>query len=128
MVGLEGRKEWGKRKRIVKKNHEYKTSLEKKKCDLHRPHLSKRKCVSKSKKLLLELLHTVLDDNTLIVLANLLASEVEDAVVNSLVSLNGNTDNPRKPTYMKLIQVQKPENVLELSATQIMYPFGGSQE
>lgn len=28
MVGHEGRKEWGKRKRIVKKNREYKTSLE----------------------------------------------------------------------------------------------------
>jgi len=29
---------------------------------------------------------------------------------------------------MKLIQVDHPENVLELTATQVMYPFGGSQQ
>lgn len=50
------------------------------------------------------------------------------SALNNKLRLKLETDNPRKPTYMKLIQVQKPENVLELSATQIMYPFGGSQE
>ena len=50
------------------------------------------------------------------------------SALNNKLRLTLETDNPRKPTYMKLIQVQKPENVLELSATQIMYPFGGSQE
>lgn len=50
------------------------------------------------------------------------------SALNNKHRLTLETDNPRKPTYMKLIQVQKPENVLELSATQIMYPFGGSQE
>lgn len=50
------------------------------------------------------------------------------SALNNKYRLTLETDNPRKPTYMKLIQVQKPENVLELSATQIMYPFGGSQE
>ncbi len=50
------------------------------------------------------------------------------SALNNKFRLTLETDNPRKPTYMKLIQVQKPENVLELSATQIMYPFGGSQE
>ena len=29
---------------------------------------------------------------------------------------------------MKLIQVDHPENVLELTATQVMYPFGGSKQ
>lgn len=50
------------------------------------------------------------------------------SALNNKLRLTVETDNPRKPTYMKLIQVQKPENVLELSGTQIMYPFGGSQE
>lgn len=50
------------------------------------------------------------------------------SALNNKLRLTLETDNPRKPTYMKLIQVKKPENVLELSATQIMYPFGGSQE
>lgn len=50
------------------------------------------------------------------------------SALNNKLRLTLETDNPRKPTYMKLIQVMKPENVLELSATQIMYPFGGSQE
>lgn len=50
------------------------------------------------------------------------------SALNNKLRLTLETDNPRKPTCMKLIQVQKPENVLELSATQIMYPFGGSQE
>lgn len=50
------------------------------------------------------------------------------SALNNKLRLTLETDNPRKPTYMKLIQVQKPESVLELSATQIMYPFGGSQE
>lgn len=50
------------------------------------------------------------------------------SALNNKLRLKLETDNPRKPTYMKLIQVQKPENVLELSATQIMYPFGGSQQ
>ena len=50
------------------------------------------------------------------------------SALNNKLRLTLVTDNPRKPTYMKLIQVKKPENVLELSATQIMYPFGGSQE
>lgn len=50
------------------------------------------------------------------------------SALNNKLRLTLETDNPRKPTYMKLIQVQKPENVLELSATQVMYPFGGSQE
>lgn len=50
------------------------------------------------------------------------------SALNNKLRLTLETDNPRKPTYMKLIQVTKPENVLELSATQIMYPFGGSQE
>ena len=50
------------------------------------------------------------------------------SALNNKLRLKLETDNPRKPSYMKLIQVQKPENVLELSATQIMYPFGGSQE
>lgn len=50
------------------------------------------------------------------------------SALNNKLRLTLETDNPRKPTYMKLIQVQKPEIVLELSATQIMYPFGGSQE
>lgn len=50
------------------------------------------------------------------------------SALNNKLRLTLETDNPRKPTYMKLIQVNKPENVLELSATQIMYPFGGSQE
>lgn len=50
------------------------------------------------------------------------------SALNNKLRLTLETDNPRKPTYMKLIQVQKPENVLELSATKIMYPFGGSQE
>lgn len=50
------------------------------------------------------------------------------SAVNNKLRLTLETDNPRKPTYMKLIQVKKPEIVLELSATQIMYPFGGSQE
>lgn len=50
------------------------------------------------------------------------------SALNNKLRLKLESDNPRKPTYMKLIQVQKPENVLELSATQIMYPFGGSQE
>ena len=50
------------------------------------------------------------------------------SALNNKLRLTLETDNPRKPTYMKLIQVQKPENVLELSATQIMYPFGGSQQ
>lgn len=49
------------------------------------------------------------------------------SALNNKLRLTLETDNPRKPTYMKLIQV-KPENVLELSATQIMYPFGGSKE
>lgn len=50
------------------------------------------------------------------------------SALNNKLRLTLETDNPRKPTYMKLIQVKKPENVLELSATQVMYPFGGSQE
>lgn len=50
------------------------------------------------------------------------------SALNNKLRLTLETDNPRKPTYMKLIQVKKPENVLELSATQIMYPFGGSKE
>ena len=50
------------------------------------------------------------------------------SALNNKLRLTLVTDNPRKPTYMKRIQVKKPENVLELSATQIMYPFGGSQE
>lgn len=50
------------------------------------------------------------------------------SALNNKLRLTLETDNPRKPTYMKLIQVKKPEDVLELSATQIMYPFGGSQE
>lgn len=50
------------------------------------------------------------------------------SALNNKLRLTLETDNPRKPTYMKLIQVEKPENVLELSATQIMYPFGGSKE
>lgn len=50
------------------------------------------------------------------------------SALNNKLRLTLETDNPRKPTYMKLIQVMKPENVLELSATQVMYPFGGSQE
>lgn len=50
------------------------------------------------------------------------------SALNNKLRLTLETDNPRKPTYMKLIQVMKPENVLELSATQIMYPFGGSKE
>lgn len=50
------------------------------------------------------------------------------SALNNKLRLTLETDNPRKPTYMKLIQVNKPENVLELSATQIMYPFGGSKE
>lgn len=50
------------------------------------------------------------------------------SALNNKLRLTLETDNPRKPTYMKLIQVKMPENVLELSATQIMYPFGGSQE
>lgn len=50
------------------------------------------------------------------------------SALNNKLRLTLETDNPRKPTYMKLIQVTKPENVLELSATQVMYPFGGSQE
>lgn len=50
------------------------------------------------------------------------------SALNNKLRLTLETDNPRKPTYMKLIQVKKPENVLELSATQVMYPFGGSKE
>lgn len=50
------------------------------------------------------------------------------SALNNKLRLTLETDNSRKPTYMKLIQVKKPENVLELSATQIMYPFGGSKE
>lgn len=50
------------------------------------------------------------------------------SALNNKLRLTLETDNPRKPTYMKLIQVKKPENVLELSATKIMYPFGGSKE
>lgn len=50
------------------------------------------------------------------------------SALSNKLRLTLETDNPRKPTYMKLIQVKKPENVLELSATQIMYPFGGSKE
>lgn len=50
------------------------------------------------------------------------------SALNNKLRLTLEADNPRKPTYMKLIQVKKPENVLELSATQVMYPFGGSQE
>lgn len=50
------------------------------------------------------------------------------SALNNKLRLTLETDNPRKPTYMKLIQVNKPENVLELSATQVMYPFGGSKE
>lgn len=49
------------------------------------------------------------------------------SALNNKLRLTLETDNPRKPTYMKLIQVKKPENVLELSATQIMYPFGSKE-
>lgn len=50
------------------------------------------------------------------------------SALNNKLRLKLETDNPRKPTYMKLIQVDHPENVLELTATQVMYPFGGSQQ
>lgn len=50
------------------------------------------------------------------------------SALNNKLRLKMETDNPRKPTYMKLIQVDHPENVLELTATQVMYPFGGSQQ
>jgi hypothetical protein len=41
--GTRRKKRMSKRKRIVKKNREYKISLVKKRCDLHRPHLPKKK-------------------------------------------------------------------------------------
>jgi hypothetical protein len=50
------------------------------------------------------------------------------SALNNKLRLKMETDNPRKPTYMKLIQVAHPENVLELTATQVMYPFGGSKQ
>lgn len=45
----------------------------------------KKESVYLKVKLLLKLLHTILDDNTLVIFANLLASEVEDAVVSGLL-------------------------------------------
>ena len=50
------------------------------------------------------------------------------SALNNKLRLKMETDNPRKPTYLKLIQVDHPENVLEPTATQVMYPFGGSQQ
>lgn len=45
----------------------------------------KKESVYLKVKLLLKLLHTILDDNTLVILANLLTSKVEDAVVSGLL-------------------------------------------
>lgn len=45
------------------------------------------------------------------------------SALNNKFRLKLETDNPRKPSYMKLVDVSEPTHVLELSATGISYPF-----
>ena len=45
------------------------------------------------------------------------------SALNNKTRLKLETDNSRKPTYMKLTNIETPENVLELTATPIVDPF-----
>lgn len=45
------------------------------------------------------------------------------SAVNNKFRIKLETDNPRKPTYMKLVSVEEPDKVIELSATGVNYPF-----
>lgn len=45
------------------------------------------------------------------------------SALNNKFRLKLETDNPRKPSYMKLVDVSDPTHVVDLSATSVNYPF-----